>query len=125
MKTLEELIKDYDGQVVKALRTIQNTREWNQYAEEFKQIYEKAREVSEDKANKVKDWAWEYFNWNRMADTITETLDEVKESEEFETVKERVNLLIESYLKTYSEEGFKDEDERAAFVRLRDITKKY
>lgn len=63
--------------------------------------------------------------WNRMADTITETLDEAKESEEFETVKERVSLLIESYLKTYSGEEFKDEDERAAFVRLRDITKKY
>ena len=62
MKTLEELIKDYDGQVVKAFRTIQNTMEWNQYAEEFKQIYNKAREVSEDEANKVKDWAWEYFN---------------------------------------------------------------
>jgi hypothetical protein len=63
--------------------------------------------------------------WNRMADTITETLDEAKESEEFETVKERVSLLIESCLKTYGEEEFKDEDERAAFVRLRDITKKY
>ena len=63
--------------------------------------------------------------WNRMADTITETLDETKESEEFEKVKERVGLLIESYLKTYSEEEFKDEEERLAFIRLRDIIKNY
>lgn len=63
--------------------------------------------------------------WNRLADTITETLDETKESEEFERVKERVGLLIESYLKTYSEDEFKDEDERLAFIRLRDIVKNY
>jgi hypothetical protein len=63
--------------------------------------------------------------WNRLADTITETLDETKESEEFEKVKERVGLLIESYLKTYSEEEFKDEEERLAFIRLRDIIKNY
>ena len=63
--------------------------------------------------------------WNRLADTITETLDGARESEEFETIKERVDLLIDSCLKDYNEEEFKDEDERLAFIRLRDITKKY
>lgn len=36
MNSIEKLVKDYDGQVVKALRTYQNTKEWTQYAEEFK-----------------------------------------------------------------------------------------
>ena len=63
--------------------------------------------------------------WNRLADTITETLDGARESEEFETIKERVGLLIDSYLKGYDEAEFKSESEREAFVRLRDITKKY
>ena len=63
--------------------------------------------------------------WNKLADTITETLDEAKGSEKFETVKERVNLLIDSYLKGYNEAEFKSESEREAFVRLRDIVKKY
>lgn len=63
--------------------------------------------------------------WNKLADTITETLNEAKESEKFETVKERVGLLIDSYLKGYDEAEFKSESEREAFVRLRDITKKY
>ena len=48
--------------------------------------------------------------WNRLADTITETLDGARDSEEFETIKERVGLLIDSCLKDYNEEEFKDED---------------
>lgn len=64
-------------------------------------------------------------NWNEWSDTITETLDGARESEEFETIKERVGLLIDSCLKDYNEEEFKDEDERLAFIRLRDIAKKY
>ena len=59
--------------------------------------------------------------WSRLADTITKTLDEAKESEKFEIVKERVNLLIDSYLKGYNEAEFKSESEREAFIRLRDI----
>lgn len=63
--------------------------------------------------------------WNKLADTITETLNETKESEKFEKVKERVRLVIDSYLKTYNEEELKDEEERLAFVRLGDIVKNY
>ena len=63
--------------------------------------------------------------WNKLADTITETLDGARESEWFEIVKERVGLLIDSYLKGYNEEEFKSESEREAFIRLRDIIKNY
>lgn len=63
--------------------------------------------------------------WNKLADTITETLDGARDSEKFEIVKERVGLLIDSYLKDYNEEEFKSESERESFVRLRDIIKNY
>ena len=56
MNSIEELVKDYDGQVVKALRTYQNTKEWNQYAEEFKEVFENAEKVSEEEAKKVCDY---------------------------------------------------------------------
>lgn len=62
MNSIEELVKDYDGQVVKALRTYQNTKEWNQYAEEFKEVFENAEKVSEEEAKKVCDYLWEYFD---------------------------------------------------------------
>jgi hypothetical protein len=63
--------------------------------------------------------------WNRLADTITETLDGARESEEFETIKERGSKFIEVLLADYKEEDIKNEKEREAFIRLRDITKKY
>lgn len=62
MKTIEELVQDYNGQVIKAVRTYRNTQDWNQYAEEFKQIYEKVKEVSEEETKRFKDGAWDYFN---------------------------------------------------------------
>lgn len=63
--------------------------------------------------------------WNKLADTITETLDGARDSEKFEIVKERVNLLIDSCLKGYNEVEFKSESEREAFNRLRDVVKNY
>ena len=62
MNSIEKLVKDYDGQVVKALRTYQNTQEWTQYAEEFKEVFENAKKVSEEEAKKVCDYLWEYFD---------------------------------------------------------------
>ena len=59
---IEELVKDYDGQVVKALRTYQNTKEWNQYAKEFKEVFENAKRVSEAEAKEVCDYLWKYFD---------------------------------------------------------------
>nr|DAQ95822.1 MAG TPA: hypothetical protein [Caudoviricetes sp.] len=36
MKTVEELLQENGGQMIKAVRTYRNTREWNQFAEDFK-----------------------------------------------------------------------------------------
>ena len=42
---------------------------------------------------------------------------------DLEMAKERLDLLVNSCLEGYREEDFKDEDERAAFVRFRDVIK--
>jgi hypothetical protein len=62
MKTVEELLQENGGQMIKAVRTYRNTREWNQFAEDFKELYESAKRVSEREAKKVKDVTWEYFD---------------------------------------------------------------
>lgn len=46
MKTVEELLQENGGQMIKAVRTYRNTREWNQFAEDFKELYESAKRVS-------------------------------------------------------------------------------
>jgi hypothetical protein len=62
MKTVEELLQENGGQVIKAVRTYRNTKEWNQFAEDFKELYDSAKRVSEGEAKKVRDMIWEYFN---------------------------------------------------------------
>lgn len=61
--------------------------------------------------------------WNKMADSIEETLKRAGAVGDLETAKERLSLLVDGCLEGYKEEDFKDEDERAAFVRFRDVIK--
>jgi hypothetical protein len=61
--------------------------------------------------------------WNRMADSVTEILNKAKGDGKLEEVKHRLNLLVDGCLEGYKEEDFKDEEERAAFVRFRDVIK--
>lgn len=64
-------------------------------------------------------------NWNDYADLFEKILNKAKETGDIELAKERGGKFIEVLLADYKEEEFKDEDERLAFIRLRDITKKY
>lgn len=58
-----------------------------------------------------------------MADSVTEILNKAKDDGKLEEVKHRLNLLVDGCLEGCKEEDFKDEDERAAFVRFRDVIK--
>ena len=60
--------------------------------------------------------------WNRIADSIAETLNKAKEDGKLEEIKEKLTLLIDGCLEGYDEENLKD-NEREAFVRLRDVVK--
>ena len=64
-------------------------------------------------------------NWNDYADLFEKILNKAKETGDIELAKERGSKFIESLLADYREEGIKNEEEREAFIRLRDITKKY
>lgn len=61
--------------------------------------------------------------WSKMADSIEETLKRARVVGDLEMAKERLGLLVDSCLEGYKEGDFKDEDERAAFVRFRDVMK--
>ena len=61
--------------------------------------------------------------WSKMADSIEETLKRARVVGDLEMAKERLGLLVDSCLEGYKEEDFKDKDERAAFVRFRDVIK--
>lgn len=64
-------------------------------------------------------------NWNDYADLFEKILKKAKETGDIELTKERGGKFIEVLLADYKEEDIKNEKEREAFVRLRDITKKY
>jgi len=64
-------------------------------------------------------------NWNDYADLFEKILNKSKETGDIELAKERGGKFIEVLLADYKEEDIKNEKEREAFVRLRDITKKY
>ena len=64
-------------------------------------------------------------NWNDYADLFEKILNKAKETGDIELVKERGSKFIESLLVDYKEEDITNEKEREAFVRLRDVTKKY
>lgn len=64
-------------------------------------------------------------NWNDYADLFERILNKAKETGDIELAKERGSKFIESLLADYKEEDIKNEKEREAFVRLRDIVKKY
>lgn len=97
MNSIEELVKDYDGQVVKALRTYQNTKEWNQYAEEFKEVFENAEKVSEEEAKKVCDYLWEYFD--RVLSEYDEgNIENNNELQAFLRLKEVMNKMKQETL---------------------------
>ena len=64
-------------------------------------------------------------NWNDYADLFEKILNKARETGDIELAKERGSNFIESLLVDYEEEDITNEKEREAFVRLRDITKKY
>lgn len=64
-------------------------------------------------------------NWNDYADLFEKILNKAKETGDLELAKERGSKFIEVLLADYKEEDIKNEKEREAFVRLRDIVKKY
>lgn len=97
MNSIEELVKYYDGQVVKALRTYQNTKEWNQYAEEFKEVFENAEKVSEEESKKVCDYLWEYFD--RVLSEYDEgNIENNNELQAFLRLKEVMNKMKQETL---------------------------
>ena len=64
-------------------------------------------------------------NWNDYADLFEKILNKAKETGDIELAKERGGKFIETLLADYKEEDITNEKEREAFVRLRDIVKKY
>lgn len=64
-------------------------------------------------------------NWNDYADLFEKILNKAKEIGDIELAKERGSKFIESLLADYKEVDITNEKEREAFVRLRDVVKKY